>query len=364
MALVLADRVKETTTTTGTGTVTLAGAVTGFQSFSAVGNANTTYYTIAGQGTSEWEVGIGTYTASGTTLSRDTVLASSAGAPTKTNFSAGTKDVFVTYPSGRSVYVDGGTVDTAGMGATQGDILYASATDTFSRLPKDANATRYLANTGSSNNPAWSQINLANGVTGTLPPASGGTGATTLTANNVLLGNGTSAVQFVAPSTSGNVLTSNGTTWTSSAPSGTPAGTVIWYAANAAPTGYLKANGAVVSRSTYAALFSAIGTTFGAGDGSTTFGLPDLRGEFIRGWDDGRGVDSGRSFGSAQGQRANNLASVGYSTASVTSITVDENGAASAFIRTGSGTGFGLNFANRGGETRSRNVALLACIKF
>lgn len=104
MAFVVADRVRETTTTTGQGTVTLAGAVTGFQSFSVIGNANTTYYTIAGQSTSEWEVGIGTYTASGTTLSRDTVLASSAGAPTKTTFSAGIKDVFVTYPADRSVY--------------------------------------------------------------------------------------------------------------------------------------------------------------------------------------------------------------------------------------------------------------------
>lgn len=107
MPLVLADRVKETTTTTGTGTITLDGASTGFQSFSVIGNGNTTYYTIAGQGTNEWEVGIGTYTSSGTTLSRDTVLASSAGAPTKTTFSAGTKDVFVTYPAERSVYSDG-----------------------------------------------------------------------------------------------------------------------------------------------------------------------------------------------------------------------------------------------------------------
>lgn len=106
MPLVLADRVKETTTTTGQGTITLAGAVTGFQSFSVIGNGNTTYYTIAGQGTSEWEVGIGTYTASGTTLSRDTVLASSAGGTTKTTFSAGIKDVFVTYPASKSVYED------------------------------------------------------------------------------------------------------------------------------------------------------------------------------------------------------------------------------------------------------------------
>ena len=79
MALVLADRVRETTTVTGTGTATLLGAVSGYQSFSAVGNSNTTYYVIANQSASEWEVGIGTYTSSGTTLSRDTVLASSTG---------------------------------------------------------------------------------------------------------------------------------------------------------------------------------------------------------------------------------------------------------------------------------------------
>ena len=109
MALVLKDRVRETTTTTGTGTVTLAGAVTGFQSFSAIGNGNTTFYTIAGQGTSEWEVGIGTYTSSGTTLSRTTVLASS-NSGSLVNFSAGTKDVFVTYPAGRTLTGGGGGI--------------------------------------------------------------------------------------------------------------------------------------------------------------------------------------------------------------------------------------------------------------
>ena len=102
MALVVKDRVQETTTTTGTGTITLAGAVSGFQSFSAIGNGNTTYYAIVG-GT-EWEVGLGTYTSVGTTLSRDTVLASSTGA--KVSFSAGTKNVFVTYPAAESVYQD------------------------------------------------------------------------------------------------------------------------------------------------------------------------------------------------------------------------------------------------------------------
>ena len=99
MALILADRVQDTTTTTSTGTITLSGtAPTGYQNFSVIGNGNTTYYTIAGQGTSEWEVGIGTYTSSGTTLSRDFVF-SSSNSGSKVNFSAGTKDVFVTAPS-------------------------------------------------------------------------------------------------------------------------------------------------------------------------------------------------------------------------------------------------------------------------
>jgi len=108
MALVVKDRVQETSTTTGTGTFTLAGAVSGFQSFSAIGNANTTYYAIVG-GT-EWEVGLGTYTSSGTTLSRDTVLSSSTGS--KVSFSAGTKNVFVTYPAGKSSYQDDTNTDT------------------------------------------------------------------------------------------------------------------------------------------------------------------------------------------------------------------------------------------------------------
>ena len=100
MALVLADRVQETTTTTGTGAVTLAGAVSGYQTFAAVGDGNSTYYTIAGG--AEWEVGIGTYTASGTTLSRTTVISSSNSGSLVT-FSAGTKNVFVTYPAARSI---------------------------------------------------------------------------------------------------------------------------------------------------------------------------------------------------------------------------------------------------------------------
>ena len=115
MAFVLADRVQETTTTTGTGTITLAGAVTGFQSFAAVGDGNSTYYTIAAQSGSDWEVGIGTYTSSGTTLSRSTVL-SSSNSGNLVNFGAGTKSVFVTLPAeaalANSPNLDGGVPST------------------------------------------------------------------------------------------------------------------------------------------------------------------------------------------------------------------------------------------------------------
>jgi len=113
MAFVVKDRVKVTSTTTGTGTLTLgAAAVGGFQAFSVIGDGNTTYYTITDSGSSSWEVGIGTYTASGTTLSRDTVLDSSnAGA--LVDFPAGTKDVFVAYPAERAVIGGMGYVENS-----------------------------------------------------------------------------------------------------------------------------------------------------------------------------------------------------------------------------------------------------------
>ena len=106
MALVLADRVKETTTTTGTGAVTLAGAVTGFQAFSAgVGNSNTTYYTIQDANGTAWEVGLGTLNAESTTLTRTTVYESS-NSDAAITLTSGTHTVFCTYPAGKSVYLD------------------------------------------------------------------------------------------------------------------------------------------------------------------------------------------------------------------------------------------------------------------
>ncbi len=114
MPLVVKDRVKVSTTTTGTGTLTLGSAATGFQSFSVIGNGNTTYYTITDVATGAWEVGIGTYTASGTTLSRDVVLESS-NSGNLVNFGAGDKDVFVAYPAERAVIGGMGYIENAAL---------------------------------------------------------------------------------------------------------------------------------------------------------------------------------------------------------------------------------------------------------
>lgn len=134
-----------------------------------------------------------------------------------------------------------------------------------------------------------------------------------------------------------------------------PTGTVIHVTASSAPAGYLKANGAAIPRTTYAQLFAAIGTTFGVGNGSTTFNLPDLRGEFIRCFDDGRGIDSGRGVGTAQGDDIKSHAHTGGSTTS------SFQNAAGGY----NGGQVGVNTGATGGaETRPRNIALLACIKY
>ena len=119
MALVINDRVKESSTTSGTGTLNLAGVVTGFEGFVAgIGTTNTTYYTIFEQGTVNWEVGIGTVTdATPDTLSRDTIISSSNG-DAAVNFTGGTKDVFCTLPASKAVYLNasGDTINAAGQG--------------------------------------------------------------------------------------------------------------------------------------------------------------------------------------------------------------------------------------------------------
>jgi hypothetical protein len=175
MALQLRDRVLETASAPGTGTVTLLGASLGYQSFNtALTSGSTTYYTIADLGGANWEVGVGTFT-SPNQLVRNTVLSSSGGGST-VNFSSGTQNVFITYPSSQAIYED---------------------------------ASGNVSPLGTITSGTWNAS--------TIGAAYGGTGQNTLTLNNVILGNGTSGVQFVAPGTALNVLTSNGTTWTSAA---------------------------------------------------------------------------------------------------------------------------------------------------
>jgi phage-related tail fiber protein len=153
-----------------------------------------------------------------------------------------------------------------------------------------------------------------------------------------------------------------------------PSGAVSFFATTTPPTGWLKANGAAISRTTYAALFNAIGITFGAGDGSTTFNLPDLRGQFLRAFDDGRGVDAGRGFGSTQGDAIRNItgalnAGLNYTatnpSGAFTVANVGNFGASGDF----QAPQYSFNFdASRvvptANENRPTNAALLACIKF
>jgi hypothetical protein len=211
MALVLADRVKETTTTAGTGTVTLLGASAGFQSFAAVGNANTTYYAIVGQTTSEWEVGIGTYTSSGTTLARTTVLSnSSATQPSALSFAAGTKDVFVTYPSSKSVNLDASGNATA-LG-TPASFVGTNITGTASGLTA-GNVT--------------TNANLTGDVT------SSGNATTLATVNSNV---GSFTFSSVTVNAKGLVTAAS----SGSAPVEFPAATVMLFVQTAAPTGWTK----------------------------------------------------------------------------------------------------------------------------
>ncbi|TCJ98838.1 tail collar domain [Volucribacter psittacicida] len=136
-------------------------------------------------------------------------------------------------------------------------------------------------------------------------------------------------------------------------------GAICAFAMTTPPAGWLRCNGAAVSRTTYADLFQAIGTTFGAGNGSTTFNLPDLRGEFVRGFDDGRGVDSSRGFGSWQ----NDEIKEHKHQLKINGVAAGNVGPWEGALHTGSGKEYSTeNFG--GNETRPRNVALLYCIKY
>ena len=175
-----------------------------------------------------------------------------------------------------------------------------------------------------------------------------------------------------------------------------PSGMVMTFAADYAPAGWLKANGAAVSRTVYANLFAAIGTRFGAGDGYSTFNLPDLRGEFPRFWDDGRGIDLGRVFGSVQSDNTRrHIHGTGMMSDTVDAVlisqewggslprdaqfaTIQINGTLDSLLenrydnpahrrnnifRRPLGTAENEALPDARSETRPHNVALLACIK-
>ena len=159
-----------------------------------------------------------------------------------------------------------------------------------------------------------------------------------------------------------------------------PSGAVMYFAGQTAPTGWLKANGAAVSRTAYAALFAAIGTTYGTGDGRTTFNLPDLRGEFVRGWDDGRGIDSRRALGSAQSDAIRNITGKLDSGQNQAEQLFDNVITSGAFGKEQATKQWTFDSSARGdavtavtfdasrvvptaNENRPRNIALLACIK-
>lgn len=242
MAFAIADRVQETTNSQGTGTVVLAGAVVGYQSFAVIGDTNETYYTIADQAGANWEVGIGTYYSGNVSLARTTILASSNG-NAAVSFGVGTKAVFVTYPAEKAIYADTGNVTTitnfasANVLITGGTISGANFTGLGTMSTQNANAVAITG--GTINNVSFSNVTYSGLGTMSTQNAdnvsiTGGTIATTNvstsnliatggTINDVIIGattasngsftNLTLTNQLIAnasPGTSGYVLTSAG----------------------------------------------------------------------------------------------------------------------------------------------------------
>ena len=270
---------------------------------------------------------------------------------------------------------------TGQSGYAIGDLLYASGTAALSKLAAVATGNVLLSG-GAATAPTWGKVGLTTHVSGTLGVGNGGTGVAILT--GVAYGNGVgaftaaTAAQLVAAigttpvanatnatnattAQNGGVTSVNGQTGDVSI-QGVPPGAVMHFAMTSPPTGWLAADGTAVSRSTYASLFSAIGTTFGVGNGTTTFNLPDLRGEFIRGYDNGRGVDSGRGIGTSQADMLKSHNHPIYTLAGAS--WVGTNGYTVGYGQGVSGWVSDKISAAGGTETRPRNIALLACIKF
>ena len=256
------------------------------------------------------------------------------------------------------------------LGDAAGDTLTVTATSTFAS-PATFNDPATFTDTVTVPDASFTNAKLANMATATIKGrVTAGTGvpedltatqATTIL-NAVVGDSGSGGTKGLVPApaagdTAAARFLSAAGTWAAAV----PVGSITMYGANTAPTGWLYCNGAAVSRTTYAALFAVVGVTFGTGDGSTTFNLPDMRAEFVRGWDDTRGVDPARTFGSAQADEFE---------AHVHSITppASSDTASQGLTSTGNTAGESItpyNSASAGGsETRPRNIALLFIIKY
>lgn len=263
MAHKYVNRAWMTTATTGTGTVTLGSANSGeYYSFAEAGmsNGDTADYVIL-DGT-DVEMGVGTYTSSGTTFSRDTVTSSriSGTAGTSKISLSGSATIFLTSSASEAQ-------------AVYDKLLNLAANSVLARADTSAGAVSGVAL-------AASQL-LGRGSTGNVAPISLGTG-----------------------------LSMSGATM-NAASSGAPSGSIVDYAGATEPSGWLFCYGQAISRTTYADLFAAISTTYGVGDGSTTFNVPDLRGRVVAGQDDMGGTSANRLTGLSGGINGDVLGEVG-----------------------------------------------------
>jgi hypothetical protein len=300
MALVLNDRVKETTTTTGTGTFTLAGAVTGFETFgTGVGNSNTTYYAVTLPGSAEFEVGLGTLSSDSSTLARTTVI-SSSNSDNAVNFSAGTKTIFCTLPASKTVFLDasgnttlgadlsvgddltvnGGVIELKNTGAQSELRMYCESSNAHYAALKAPAHSDFAGNT-TLTLPATTDTIVGRATTDTLTNKS--LTAPVLTGSSSAAGsilfkedtdNGTNAVTLIGPASTADVTVtlpaSAGTVaLTSDIPSsGISSGNVATFTSGVADNDFLRVDGTSVEGRSASEVLSDIG-----GQASLTFGI-------------------------------------------------------------------------------------------